>query len=113
MVELATTPADSGKAQMHQLLALRYLAERADALKKDARYADHRQVLEDIAGGKKALDRQGFSERTAQAVLRRLDGSQKTASVRPPLKDGLTWFPGEATLVACIDFRHVVAGKDP
>src|SRR4029453_8443179 len=76
-----------------------------DQLKKDDGRAQHRQVLESIAAGKKARDLCGFSTDYAEQVLRKLDGKKAETGKGEPLSHGLAWFPDKATMVACIDLR--------
>jgi hypothetical protein len=58
MLELAgKTPAD-GKEQVQQLLAIRWLGEHADTIKKTG---NARETLQAIADGKEAKDRHGFA----------------------------------------------------
>jgi hypothetical protein len=42
MASLAGATPEDGKAQVMQLVALRYLAEHSDTLQRDAQYAAHR-----------------------------------------------------------------------
>jgi hypothetical protein len=105
LVELAgKNPAD-GAAQLAQLLALRSLGEDGD-FKKAANYQAQRQIIEDIALGKRAQDKTGFAKEYAQRVLARIDGTKPPP--RPALgarADGLTWFPASATFVAGLESR--------
>jgi hypothetical protein len=113
MMELAATDPASGKTQLAQLLALRYLTDHADQLKKDSNFAQHRQVLDQIAKGQKAHDPQGFSSAHAAHLLHRLEGTKPTAPVKRAVLDGLTWFPDSVNLVACIDFHNLAPTANP
>jgi len=105
-VELAAKDPDSGKAQITQLLALRYLADESAKLKGSPNIDRHRQTLTDIATGKKAQDPQGFAKDYAAAALARLDGMKLTPPVvSSPRDDAFGWFPANATLIGALDTR--------
>lgn len=106
MAALAAAAPRDGKAQMMQLLALRYLGENADKFKKAESYAAHRAVLEAIADGKNAQDPQGFAKEYAQRALAQVDGKDLPLPASPALAaDALSWFPADATIVAALDTR--------
>jgi hypothetical protein len=107
MAGLAAAAPENGKAQTMQLLALRYLGEHPDKLKKADHYAAHRKLLEEIAAGKRAQDPQGFAKEYAVAVLARLDGKTLPPPEAPRLQTALDWFPQAATVVGALDLRRV------
>jgi hypothetical protein len=108
MVEVAGTDPVDPKAQIMQLTALRYLISESEDLKKSPKYAAHRQVLDQIAQGKKAQDSLGFAREYAGWVLAKLDGTKVTPAKAPKLReDAIAWFPGDTTFAAAFDFRHV------
>jgi hypothetical protein len=105
MVELASKDPVTGQAQIAQLLALRTLGADAN-FKKSANYATQRTLLEGIAAGSKAQDKQGFAKEYAQRTLAQIDG------VKPPAlpslgsrEEGLAWFPSSATIVGGLEQR--------
>jgi hypothetical protein len=105
-VELAAKDPENGKAQITQLLALRYLAEESAKLKGSPDLERHRQTLTDIATGKKAQDPQGFAKDYAATALARLDGAKITRQAPPPPRDdAFGWFPANATLLGALDTR--------
>ncbi len=114
MVALAATDPVTGQAQIAQLLALRTLGADAN-FKKSANYATQRKVIEDIATGSKAHDKQGFAREYAQRTLAHLDGGKPPAL--PALgsrEEGLAWFPEAVTFVGGMEQRaaRAVARKD-
>jgi hypothetical protein len=116
MMELATSDPKDSKTQVMQLTALRYLTDETEALKRDANFAAHRQVLEQIAKGKKANDSLGFAADYAGRLLAKLNGT-KVAHAKAPLlrEDALDWFTADANLLMAVDMRQSrEAGKaDP
>lgn len=98
----------SGKEQVGQLMAMRYLGEQAAKWKEDAEYAKMRRTVEDIAAGKTGQDKQGFAKLYAQKLLAQLDGKEPPA---PPVSAGklrdeaFTWFPAAANILAAVDTR--------
>jgi hypothetical protein len=105
LVELAGKNPVDGGAQLAQLLALRSLGEDGD-FKKAANYQAQRQIIEDIAAGKKAQDKTGFAKEYAQRALAQIDGTKPPARPAPgPRAEGLTWFPTSATFVAGLESR--------
>jgi hypothetical protein len=105
MLELAgKTPAD-GKEQVQQLLAIRWLGEHPEAVKKTG---NARETLRAIADGKQGKDPQGFAADYARLALARLDG--KDVSLHPlPLGsvrgEALAWFPKKCTIFGAADMR--------
>jgi hypothetical protein len=107
-VELAAKDPVNGKAQIAQLLALRYLADEAAKLKASPNLERHRQTLTDIATGKNAQDEQGFAKDYAAAALARLDGTKLTRPAPRALRDeAFGWFPSNATLMGALDTREM------
>lgn len=95
------------KAEVIQLLAIRWLGEHAGEVKEVARV---REVLRDVADGKRGRDELGFAPEYAAWALARVDGRPARLSSRAMAKDsvrgeGLAWFPAETKFVACVDFR--------
>jgi hypothetical protein len=112
-IELAGKDPIDGKTQIAQLVALRYLGDESVKLKGSPDYAQHRQMLEQIAAGKKAQDAQGFAKEYAERVLRRLDGAQPIMEAKTALRDeAFRWFPADATLVGAVDTR-TASGDGP
>jgi hypothetical protein len=107
MAGLAATVPEDGKAQMMQLLALRYLAEHHDKLKQADKYASHRKLLEEMAAGKVAQDPQGFAKEYAALVLARLDAKTLPPPEVPRLQSVLDWFPADATIMVAADLRRL------
>ena len=107
MAELASRDPKDAKTQIQQLLALRHLADESDSLKKAPTYAAHRQLLEQIAAGKRAQDSLGFAQDYARRVLAKLDNAKPTSEKVPPLRaDALSWFPADVRFAAALDMRH-------
>jgi hypothetical protein len=105
LTELAGRDPADAKAQMAQLLAIRWLGEHPDQAKKAE---NGRAALQAIAEGHKAQDPQGFARDHARRALARIDG-QPSPAPRPlppggALK-GLDWFPADATVCAALDLR--------
>ena len=95
-----------GKAQIAQLIALRYLADEPAKLKASPNYLQHRQLLSAIAAGKKANDPQGFAKEYAGNVLARLDGTKLPLATAPSVReDPFRWFPANANLIGTLDMR--------
>jgi hypothetical protein len=111
MVDIAFEDPKDAKAHVAQLTCLRYLADESAALKKSAKYADQRKMLEVIAKGERAQDEVGFAKEYAQRVLDKLDGTKPAAVKAKSIReDSLNWFPAEATLAGAID---VVQARQP
>jgi hypothetical protein len=109
MAELAGKDPVDGKAQLAQLLALRVLGEKASEVKKSPRLAEHKTLLEAIAGGKKFQDRLGFSREYAAWALSQVTGTPARTEARPKSsvrEETLQWFPVNVSLVAAVDFRQ-------
>jgi len=106
-IAYAGDEAKTAKQQIVQLTALRYLMEESETLKKSPKYAAQRQVLEQIASGKKANDSQGFAQEYAAALLAKLDDTKAADVKYPPLRaDILNWFPADVALAMAVDFRQ-------
>jgi hypothetical protein len=104
MVDIAFEDPKDAKGQVAQLTCLRYLADEHAALKKSAKYADQRKMLQAIAKGERAQDPQGFAKEYAQRVLDKLDGTKPAAVKAKSIReDSLAWFPAEATMAGAID----------
>lgn len=108
MAELAAKDPINGKTQIQQLLALRYLGDDADAVKKLPEHGAVIKLLTEIANGTKAQDAHGFARDYASRALAKLEG--KMPEPRPMPKDSLrsdafAWFPTAATLIGAVDFR--------
>jgi hypothetical protein len=105
MLELAGNAPADGKGQIQQLLAIRWLGEHPDTVKKTG---NARETLRAIADGKQGKDPQGFAADYARLALARLDG--KGVALRP-LPAGsvrgqaLAWFPKECTIFGAADLR--------
>src|SRR5207244_7392490 len=81
LVKLAEKEPADGKAQVRQLLAIRWLGEHPAETKK----ADGaRAALEDIAASRRARDPQGFAKLYARQALARLDGKPVPVAATPP-----------------------------
>jgi hypothetical protein len=110
MAELAVKEPSDGKAQLAQLLALRWLGEEAGQVKKAKDFPTILRQVEEIADGKRAQDPQGFAAEYARAAALSL-GSAREEKVSHKLpensarQDALTWFPVSATIVAAFDLR--------
>src|SRR5262249_2307361 len=107
---------DSGEAQIKQLMALRYLAEQPDLIKKAKDKTEALTTLGKIAKGELANDKQGFAKEYATRVLQAVEGGKETS--RPAslaLEDAPAWCPVAATLAVVLDSRHrestIDAGK--
>jgi hypothetical protein len=112
LIELAATEPATGKAQIAQLFALKQLASEAAALKKSPQLADYRQVLKEIAAGKKGADKTGFAAEYASRVLTALDGAKAPLVVRGNWRQGAAWIPGHVTFLAGFDSKDRKPG-DP
>lgn len=105
MTVLAGKEATDSKEQIQQLLAIRWLGENAPATKKNPAA---REVLEQIAAGKKAQDKHGYAKGHALQALARLDGKPLPPITTMPegsLLDALSWFPDTLTLAGSHDLR--------
>ncbi len=109
MAELAVQSPNDPKAQVQQLLALRWLEENAEKVKKTHNFQAIHDKIEKIAQGQLAQDLQGFAKGYAQYTLVAFGDKIKI----PPLvvpensvrQDALRWFPQGATFAAVLDFR--------
>src|ERR1043166_75901 len=107
-IDLASEDPKDGKRQIMQLTAIRYLTDEAENLKKSAKYAAHRQLIEQIAAGKKANDPHGFAQDHARRLLLKRDNARPMpAKIRPVREDALAWFPAEATMVGAMDVQQM------
>jgi hypothetical protein len=79
LVELAGASPTSGKTQIAQLLALRLLATEAESLKKSPILAKTRELLQEIAHGRRAKDPTGFAPVYAKRALAALEGGKEEA----------------------------------
>ncbi len=106
MVKLALRDPADGKAQVQQLLAIRWLGENADAVKKAE---GAKAALEALAAGRKAQDRQGFAKVYAGQALARLAGEPLPAVAAPlgSLADALAWCPIDSQFCGAIELRPV------
>jgi hypothetical protein len=105
MLELAGKAPAGGKEQVQQLLAIRWLDEHPDMVKKTP---SARETLRAIADGKQGKDPQGFAADYARAALTRLDGKGVALHALPAGSvrgKALAWFPKECTIFAAADLR--------
>lgn len=104
MAALALKEPKDGKAQVQQLLALRWLGENPAAAKKGQ---GARAALEQIAAGKKAQDAQGFARLYARQALARLDGKPVPVTAAPNrlAAEAFSWFPADTNVAAAVDLR--------
>jgi hypothetical protein len=114
MAALAGEEPKDAKAQVRQLLALRYLAEHPEKMKKAEGYARHRRLIEEVAVGERAQDRLGFAKEYAERVLAVLDRKAPAVPEAGKLRDeALAWFPAGASFVGAIDARMTRGGPAP
>jgi len=106
LMVLAGKEPSTPKAQVQQLLAIRWLGENAAATKKTD---GARELLEDIASGKKAQDGHGFARAHARRAVALLDGKTPPPLATMPASglrgDVLKWFPADMTLAGGHEFR--------
>jgi hypothetical protein len=106
MVELAAAEPKDARAQIQQLLAIRWLGEHPELAKKVQNAHD---TLRQIAEGEKAQGRLGFAQQYAQRSLAAIDGKpvpEPRAIPNNSLRvDALRWFPKDATMLGGYDFR--------
>jgi hypothetical protein len=105
MVELVGNQPADAKASFGQLLAIRWLGQHAAEAKKDKKARD---LLQQIADGKKAQDPQGFSRFYAQRTLAQLDGKPVPAPELPQnslKEEGALWFPEQCNFYGGFDLR--------
>lgn len=116
LIELAVQEPKTGKEQMIQLLAIRWLGKHADEVKKIDGAVD---TLREIAEGKKGRDAQSFARDQAARALARIEGKPAPTPRRLPAgsvrSEALAWFPATALVVGATDLRPPVgaAGPDP
>ncbi len=117
MVELARTEPKTGKAQIQQLLALRWLRENVDEVKKDKDFEDLRRQIEAIAKGQKAQDLHGFARDYATRTAIALGSSMKLVKDEIPKnslsQDAIRWFPKETNMIFAVDFRFEGEDVEP
>jgi hypothetical protein len=105
MLELAGKAPADGKEQVQQLLAIRWLGEHPDTVKKTG---NARETLRAIAEGKQGKDPQGFAADYARIALARLDGKGVALHTLPAGSvrgEALAWFPKECTIFGAADLR--------
>jgi hypothetical protein len=105
MIELANTPPTTAKASIAQLLAVRWLGEHPAEAKKDKNV---RELLVQIALGKKNVDAQGFARDYAQRALALID-AKPVPTVEIPKnsmsEEAARWFPEQCTFFGGVDLR--------
>jgi hypothetical protein len=105
MLELAGKSPAGGKEAVGQLLAIRWLGEHADVVKKTG---NARETIQAIANGQRGKDSQGFARDYARVALARVEGKTLTlhhlaaGSVR---SEALAWFPRKCTIFGAVDYR--------
>jgi len=106
LVKLAATEPADGKAQLQQLLAIRWLGENPAKVEKTK---EARDILEQIAAGKKAQDRHGFAKLYARQALARLDRKPLPVAATAPAAglhpEAFAWFPADTNVVAGMELR--------
>jgi hypothetical protein len=111
LADLAGKSQGQAKAQIEQLLAIRWLGDHADEVKKDEKV---RTVLQNIAAGAKTQDPLGFAKEYAQRALARIDGKPVPLHTLPEdsvRTEGLKWFAGDVTFLGGIDYRSAAGFK--
>src|SRR5258708_33287214 len=115
LANLASQDPADGKAQITQLLAIRWLGEHADLVRKNEGI---RAGLEAIAKGKKAQDSLGFAKHYALRALATIDGKEPPALAPVPddslRSEAFRWFPPQVHVVSGADLRATgkVQAKD-
>src|SRR5258708_4862548 len=115
LANLASQDPADGKAQIAQLLAIRWLGEHADLVRKNEGI---RAGLEAIAKGKKAQDSLGFAKHYALRALATIDGKDPPALAPVPddslRSEAFRWFPPQVHVVSGADLRATgkVQAKD-
>lgn len=113
MLKLASADPGDPQTQVRQLLALRVIGQSKKNLEAEGKLETALQLLEQIAAGKKAQDRFGFSKAHASLALAQLTGKAPERSTMPPQSlraDAWSWFPGSVNLALAIDSRGGPAG---
>lgn len=111
MVELAAKEPKEAKDQIAQLLAIRWLADHPDDVKKEK---IARETLEGIAKGKIAPDPQGFAKDYAERTLAVLDGKplpSRTVPENSVRTEALSWFPANVSFFGAFDTRGTTGFK--
>jgi len=111
LLELAGKDPVDGKTQIQQLLALRVLGENAQKYKEHFQGdAAKRKLLDDVAAGIKAQDKQGFAREYASWAVLQLGGTVAPVAVEipAPFKEyALAWFPAGVTHAGALNVVHV------
>ena len=106
LVQLVGKDPEDTKGQVAQLLALRWLGEHPAQARK---VNGARSTVQQIADGKKAQDRLGFSRDYARKALALLDGKPAPKPAPIPANsvagEALQWFPDTATIFGAYDLR--------
>lgn len=106
MLELAGKNLVEGKDQAAQLLAIRWLGEHAEEIRKDKTALE---TLEAIVAEKKGRDARGFTKNYALKALGRIDPQRAPPPRAVPensLKtEAFQWFPAETVLFGALDLR--------
>lgn len=105
MVRLAGQEPKDGKSSIQQLLAIRWLGQHPNEVKKAK---EARALLDHLAQGKGPQDPQGFAKDYAGAALARLDGKKAPAPGMPAnsvANEALKWLPEHVTVAGGIDLR--------
>lgn len=104
LMELAAETPDTGKKKIGQLMALSHLAADVGLLRQSENFAKHKAKLAEIADGKAAADKLGFSAEYARKVLRVLDGAKSPLPEKRSWKETVKFLPKDAALVGVVDF---------
>jgi hypothetical protein len=105
LLALAEKTPEGNKEAIVQLLAIRWLGEHPAMVKKTE---NGRDLLRQIADGKKGKDPYGFAADYATLALARIDGKPVVLRTLPPKSvsaDALQWFPKECTIFGSFDSR--------
>lgn len=103
LLEQAGKKPTNGKEQVAQLLAIRWLGEHADAMRKESRVA---ALLHQVADGQKGADPQGFARAYASRALDRLEGrpvGRSIGAAPADWKQHFGWLPVGFDLVVDYD----------
>src|SRR5262249_26973970 len=103
--ELAGKLPEDAKAEVAQLLAIRWLGEH--------RVEAARGTLQRIAQGQIAQDKHRFAQDYARRALAALDGQRpaRPLTTENSLRQALEWFPEETTLAVAVDLTASWANK--